>query len=94
MLLHLFELFFLFHSDTHQQMNLRIHFHLNSEHRLENKQYPMEMHIVHKNTNLNDKDNENLVIGVLFDYNSEYDDNQFLNDINLAKEKEMKNLQF
>ena len=68
-----------------------IHFHLNSEHRLENKQYPMEMHIVHKNTNLNDKDNENLVIGVLFDYNSEYDDNQFLNDINLAKEKEMKN---
>ena len=68
-----------------------IHFHLNSEHRLENKQYPMEMHIVHKNTNLNDKDNANLVIGVLFDYNSEYDDNQFLNDINLSKEKEIKN---
>ena len=45
-----------------------IHFHLYSEHRIENKQYPMEMHIVHKNTNKNDKQNENLVIGVLFDY--------------------------
>jgi carbonic anhydrase len=67
-----------------------IHFHLNSEHRIENKQYPMEMHIVHKNTNTTDKDNENLVIGVLFDYNSEYADNKFLNDINLAEEKEMK----
>ena len=51
----------------------------------------MEMHIVYKNTNLNDKNNVNLVIGVLFDYNSEYDDNQFLNDINLPKEKEMEN---
>lgn len=67
-----------------------IHFHFNSEHRIENKQYPMEMHIVHKNTNTTDKDNENLVIGVLFDYNSEYADNKFLNDINLAEEKEMK----
>ena len=35
----------------------------------------MKMHIVYKNTNLNDKNNANLIIGVLFDYNSEYDDN-------------------
>ena len=28
-----------------------IHFHLYSEHRIENKQYPMEMHMVHKNMN-------------------------------------------
>ena len=68
-----------------------IHFHFNSEHRLENKQYPMEMHMVHKNMDKNDKNNENLVIGVLFNYNTEYDDNQFLNDIKLAEEKEMKN---
>ena len=45
-----------------------IHFHLFSEHRIENHQYPMEMHMVHKNTNEEDKDNENLVIGILFDY--------------------------
>lgn len=70
------------------------HFHLNSEHRLENKQYPMEMHIVHKNMDPNDKDNANLVVGVLFDYNSEYEDNQFLNDINLSDEKEIKNASF
>ena len=67
-----------------------IHFHFNSEHRIENQQYPMEMQIVHKNTDSTDKDNENLVIGVLFDYSSEYADNKFLNDINLAEEKEMK----
>ena len=28
----------------------------------------MEMHMVHKNMNKNDKQNENLVIGVIFDY--------------------------
>ena len=39
-----------------------IHFHLYSEHRIENKQYPMEMHIIHKNTNKNDKKNENLIM--------------------------------
>ena len=45
-----------------------IHFHLYSEHRIENKQYPMEMHMVHKNVDTNDKENENLVLGVIFDY--------------------------
>ena len=46
--------------------------------------------MVHKNTNSTDKDNENLVIGILFDYNSEYADNKFLNDMNLAEEKDIK----
>ena len=65
-----------------------IHFHLYSEHRIENHQYPMEMHIVHKNTDQADKDNENLVIGILFDYNSE-EDNKFLKDMKLASEEEI-----
>ena len=66
-----------------------IHFHLYSEHRIENKQYPMEMHIIHKNTNKNDKKNENLIIGVLFDYIDDKE-SKFLNDINLSNEKKIK----
>ena len=67
-----------------------IHFHLYSEHRIENEQYPMEMHIVHKNTNKNDKQNENLVIGVLFDYKGD-ENNKFLEDMNLATEQKINN---
>ena len=63
-----------------------IHFHLYSEHRIENKQYPMEMHMVHKNVDTNDKENENLVLGVLFDYKDDIN-NEFLEDMNLASEK-------
>jgi carbonic anhydrase len=65
------------------------HFHLYSEHRIENKQYPMEMHLVHKNLNKEGSLNENLVIGILFDY-KENIENKFLNDINLAEEKKIK----
>ena len=64
------------------------HFHLYSEHRIENKQYPMEMHLVHKNLNKEDSSNENLVIAILFDYKDDKE-NKFLNDINLAKEKKI-----
>ena len=66
-----------------------IHFHLYSEHRLASKQYPMEMHMVHKNTNKKDKENENLVIGVFFDYKNNIE-NKFLNDMNLSTEKSIK----
>lgn len=66
-----------------------IHFHLYSEHRIENKQYPMEMHIVHKNINKSDLQNENLVIGVLFDYNENNFNNDFLDKMNLATEKKI-----
>jgi len=61
------------------------HFHLYSEHRLESKQYPMELHLVHKNVNDSDTENENLVLAILFDY---ADDkvNKFLNDIHLSNE--------
>ena len=64
------------------------HFHLYSEHRIENKQYPMEMHLVHKNLNKEDSSNENLVIAILFDYKDDKE-NKFLNDINLAEEKKI-----
>ena len=68
-----------------------IHFHLYSEHRIENKQYPMEMHMVHKNMNKSDNENTNLVIGILFDYNKD-SENEFLKNINLAEEKEIKDV--
>jgi carbonic anhydrase len=65
------------------------HFHLYSEHRLQNRQYPMELHLVHKNLNKDDHENENLVIGILFDY-IDGKDNKFLKDINLADETKIK----
>ena len=64
------------------------HFHLYSEHRIENKQYPMELHLVHKNLNKEDSLNENLVIGILFDYKDDIE-NKFLKDINLAEGKKI-----
>ena len=67
-----------------------IHFHLYSEHRLQNKQYPMEMHMVHKNLNISDKENENLVIGVFFDYKHNIQ-NEFLNKMQLSTEKNIQN---
>ena len=66
-----------------------IHFHLYSEHRFQNTQYPMEMHMVHKNTDKSDKKNENLVIGVLFDYKNNKT-NDFLEQMEFAKEKAIK----
>ena len=66
-----------------------IHFHLYSEHRIENKQYPMEMHMVHKNMNKNDNESANLVIGVIFDYKNDTE-NQFLKNMSLADEKGIK----
>lgn len=65
------------------------HFHLYSEHRFQNKQYPMELHLVHKNINKEDKANENLVIAILFDYKDDKE-NKFLNAINLSEEKKIK----
>ena len=64
------------------------HFHLYSEHRIQNKQYPMELHIVHKNLNKEDKENANLVIAILFDY-KEDKENIFLKAINFAEEKKI-----
>ena len=66
------------------------HFHLYSEHRIENKQYPMELHFVHTNLNKIENDaNKHLVIGVLFDYKDDKE-NKFLKDINLGDETPIK----
>jgi carbonic anhydrase len=46
----------------------------------------MELHLVHKNMDKEDKENENLVIAILFDYNDNKE-NKFLNEINLSEEK-------
>ena len=65
------------------------HFHLYSEHRIENKQYPMELHFVHTNLDENDEANKHLVIGILFDYKDDKE-NKFLKDINLGDETPIK----
>ena len=57
-----------------------IHFHLNSEHTINDKLYNMEMHIVHENTNSSDINNLHMVIGYIFEANDD-DDNSFLNSI-------------
>jgi carbonic anhydrase len=49
----------------------------------------MELHLVHKNINKEDKANENLVIAILFDYKDDKE-NKFLNAINLSEEKKIK----
>ena len=66
------------------------HFHLYSEHRIENKQYPMELHFVHTNLDENDEANKHLVIGILFDYKDDKE-NKFLKDVNLAEETPINN---
>ena len=66
-----------------------IHFHLNSEHTINGKLYPMEMHIVHENDSKDDEKNQNLVIGYIFEIGSE---NSFLNEIGLGTGEEVKNV--
>lgn len=65
-----------------------IHFHLNSEHTINNKNYSMEMHIVHKNEN-EDETNQFLVLGYIFEMGSE---NTFLNEIGLGTGEEVENV--
>ncbi len=60
---------------------LNIHFHLNSEHTINDKLYDMEMHIVHENTNSSDINNLHMVIGYIFEAKENYDDNDFLKSI-------------
>ena len=64
------------------------HFHLYSEHRLESKQYPMEMHLVHENQDTSNKLNQYLVLGILFDY-ADDKENKFLKDIHLSTGEEI-----
>ena len=55
---------------------LNIHFHLNSEHTINGKNYDMEMHIVHENTNTEDKNNLHMVIAYIFEIDDDDDDDE------------------
>ena len=58
-----------------------IHFHLKSEHTIDDKLYKMEMHVVHENTNTSDTNNLHMVIGYIFESGDDYEDNSFLESI-------------
>jgi carbonic anhydrase len=59
-----------------------VHFHLNSEHRLQNKQYPVEMQLVHYSSNYR-SNHEKLIISVLFDY-SNNNENELLSELKVG----------
>ena len=74
---------------------LNIHFHLNSEHTINGKNYDMEMHIVHENTNTEDKDNLHMVIAYIFEIDDDDDDEEektFLDSIGFNTGEEVKNV--
>ena len=74
---------------------LNIHFHLNSEHTINGKNYDMEMHIVHENTNTEDKNNLHMVIAYIFEIDDDDDDDEeksFLESIGFNTGEEVKNV--
>ena len=74
---------------------LNIHFHLNSEHTINGKNYDMEMHIVHENTNTEDKTNLHMVIAYIFEIDDDDDDDEeksFLDSIGFNTGEEVKNV--
>ena len=72
---------------------LNIHFHLNSEHTINGKNYDMEMHIVHENTNTEDKNNLHMVIAYIFEIDDDDDEEKtFLDSIGFNTGEEVKNV--
>ena len=71
---------------------LNIHFHLNSEHTINGKNYDMEMHIVHENTNTEDKNNLHMVIAYIFEIDDDDEENSFINSIGFNTGEEVKNV--
>ena len=71
---------------------LNIHFHLKSEHTIDDNLYKMEMHVVHENTNASDKNNLHMVIGYLFESGDDYEDNSFLESIGFNTGETVKNV--
>ena len=69
-----------------------VYFHLNSEHKLQNKQYPMEMQLVHYKGNYQNN-NEKLIISVLFDY-SNNKENDLLKALKVGLNEEIENADF
>ena len=70
---------------------LNIHFHLKSEHTINGKNYDMEMHIVHENTNTEDKNNLHMVIAYIFEIDDD-EENSFINSIGFNTGEEVKNV--
>ena len=69
-----------------------VYFHLYSEHKLQNKQYPVEMQLVHYSSNYQNN-NEKLIISVLFDY-SNNKENELLRELKVGKLQEINNADF
>ena len=59
-----------------------VYFHLNSEHRLQNRQYPVEMQLVHYRNNYQ-SNHEKLIISVLFDYSNNIE-NELLSELKVG----------
>ena len=71
---------------------LNIHFHLKSEHTINGENYDMEMHIVHENTNKEDKNNLYMVIAYIFEIDDDDEENSFINSIGFNTGEEVKNV--
>ena len=71
---------------------LNIHFHLKSEHTINGENYDMEMHIVHENTNTEDKNNLHMVIAYIFEIDDDDEENSFINSIGFNTGEEVKNV--
>jgi carbonic anhydrase len=71
---------------------LNIHFHLKSEHTINGENYDMEMHIVHENTNTEDKNNLYMVIAYIFEIDDDDEENSFINSIGFNTGEEVKNV--
>ena len=69
-----------------------LYFHLNSEHKLQNKQYPVEIQFVHYLDGQN-KNNERLIISFLFDYSNNIE-NELLTELNVGLFQQIKNVDF
>ena len=66
---------------TEYTYNIRnIHFHFHSEHKISNKLYDMEMHIVHENSDSSDTNNYHMVLAYIFEASGSTD-NSFLQSI-------------
>ena len=69
-----------------------VYFHLNSEHRLQNKQYPVEIQLVHYSNNYKDNQ-EKLIISIIFDY-SNNTENELLNELKINEQEEIEYADF
>ena len=69
-----------------------IYFHLNSEHKLQNKQYPIEMQLVHFREDQN-KNIEKLITSFLFDYSNDIE-NELLTELKVGLFQEIQNADF